>query len=73
METEYQLEIRRLQDELSKERARRQETVSNYDLLVPKIRDYKKKIETYEKIIKEQNQTIVTLTAALNDKEKGRI
>lgn len=66
---EYEKEVQRLQKEI----ARREEAVSNYNLPLPKIKEYQKEIEKYKKLLKEQNQTIVTLTAALNDKEKGRI
>lgn len=70
---EYQKEIKMLQEEIARLQASEQESRSNYNLLLPKAKEQQKEIEKYKKLLKEQNQTIVTLTAALNDKEKGRI
>lgn len=72
-ESEYQKEIKKLQEELSKERARRQEAVSNYDLLVGQMKEKNAKIKKYEEIIRNQDKSINLLNAAMNDMKAGRI
>jgi len=72
-ESEYQKEIKKLQEELSKERARRQEAVSNYDLLVGQMKEKNAKIKKYEEIIRNQDKSINLLNATMNDMKAGRI
>ncbi len=70
---EYLLEIEKLQEEIYKLQASYTEVKSNYNLLLQKIKEYQKENEKYKKLLKEQSQNIVILTAALNDKKEGRI
>jgi len=72
-ESEYQKEIKKLKEELSKERARRQEAVSNYDLLVGQMKEKNAKIKKYEEIIRNQDKSINLLNATMNDMKAGRI
>lgn len=76
-EKEYLEEIKRLQEELATANARRQEAVSNYDLLVKKIKidreNHKQEIKKYQKLIQDQNHTINLLNATMEDMKAGRI